>query len=191
VNFLTQDEVLSVLRVARQESMRDWLLILLAYRHGLRATEVTSLKVSDIQNGALDIKRAKGSLRTIQPLDIFKGEPLLNEKVGISAWLKAGARPTDAGDALFPSAKGGSLRPDSFNKIFKHYAHKAGLGADKDNPHILKHSCATHLIRVNVNLAVVQQRLGHASLSSTQKYVHLSDTEVAEKSANAMYEVFK
>lgn len=191
MNYLTPEEILSVLRVARAESMRDFLMILLAYRHGLRANEVTSLRITDIRDGAIDIKRSKNSLRTVQPLESFRGENLLNEKVGVSAWLKAGNRPTDAGDALFPSAKGGTLRPNSFNVIFKKYARKAGLPPDKDNPHILKHSCASHLVRANVNLAVVQQRLGHASISSTQKYVHLNDLEVAEKTASAMYEVFK
>lgn len=191
MNYLTSEELLSVLRVAREHSMRDFLMILLAYRHGLRATEVTGLKLSDVRDGALDIRRAKNSLRTIQPLENFRGESLLNEKVGISAWLKAGNRPTDAGDALFPSAKGGTLRPNSFNVIFKKYARKAGLPADKDNPHVLKHTLATHLIQSNVNLAVVQQRLGHASLSSTQRYVHISDQFAAEKSASALYDIFK
>src|SRR5882757_718332 len=97
VNYLTADEILSVLKVARAESVRDWLMILLAYRHGLRANEVTSLRITDIRDGSIDIKRSKNSLRTVQPLENFRGESLLNEKVGVSAWLKAGNRPTDAG----------------------------------------------------------------------------------------------
>lgn len=188
MNFLTPQELLSVLRIAREHSLRDHLMILMAYRHGMRAGEITSLATTDVANGALNIARLKGSKLTIQPIENHKGEPLLNEVKGLSEWLRV--RPRDSGGALFPSHKGGCLTAKSFNVIFKKYAHLAGLPADKDNPHILKHTLATHLVRADVNLAVVQQRLGHASISSTQKYIHLNDKEVAEKTHNVLYEVF-
>lgn len=185
MNYLQPSELLSVLKIARAESLRDWLLILTAYRHGLRAGEVTALRTTDIIDGALSIKRLKGSKHTLQPLENHKGEPLLNLERGLRDWMRV--RPTDAGDALFPSAKGGTLHPKSFNFIFHKHAQKAGINF---GPHSLKHSLATHLIRANVNLAVVQQRLGHASISSTMKYVHLNDAEVAEKTHDALMSVF-
>lgn len=186
--FLSPKELLTLLEVARADSLRDWLMILVSYRHGLRAGEVTALRTTDIVEGSFDIKRLKGSKQTIQPIEGHRGEPLLNEEKGLKEWLRA--RPQDSGDALFPSNKGGCLSPKSFNFIFHKYAAKAGLPAEKSHPHCLKHTTATHLIRAGVDLAYVQTRLGHASITSTQKYVHLNDSEVAEKTRNALMSVF-
>jgi integrase/recombinase XerC len=186
MNYLQPNELLSVLKIARAESLRDWLLILCAYRHGLRAGEVTALRTTDIIDGALSIKRLKGSRHTVQPLENHVGEPLLNLERGLREYVKT-ARPRNLGDALFPSKKGGTLAAKSFNFIFHKHARKAGITF---GPHSLKHSLATHLVRANVNLAVVQQRLGHASITSTQKYVHLNDQEVAEKTHNALMSIF-
>lgn len=186
MNYLQPDELLSVLKIARAESLRDWLLILTAYRHGLRAGEVTNLRTTDIVDGSLSIKRLKGSRHTIQPLEGHTGVPLLNLERGLREWL-AKERPRNQGDALFPSEKGGCLAAKSFNFIFHKHARKAGINY---GPHALKHSLATHLIRANTNLAVVQQRLGHASITSTQKYIHLNDKEVADVTHNALMSIF-
>lgn len=188
MNYLSPTELLSILKIARESSLRDWLMILMTYRHGMRAGEITQLKLSDIRNGSLNIERLKGSLQTVQPIENHKGEPLLNEAKGLSEWARA--RPRDSGDALFPSHKGGCLSAKSFNFIFKKYARLAGLDADKDNPHILKHTLANHLVRAGVDIAYVQTRLGHASITSTMRYVSLSDNEAAEKAKNALYAIF-
>ena len=81
---LTPDELLSVLKVARERSSRDWAMILLAYRHGMRASELCGLRTAevDLESGSLDIRRLKGSLHTIQPLCRHKGQPLLDEVRG-------------------------------------------------------------------------------------------------------------
>jgi integrase/recombinase XerC len=186
MNYLQPSELLAVLKIARQYSLRDHLLILLAYRHGLRAGEVTALKLTDIIDGSLSIKRLKGSKHTVQPIENHTGAPLLNEERGLREWLSR-ERPRGLGDALFPSKKGGCLTAKSFNFIFHKHARQAGV---MYGPHSLKHSLATHLIRANTNLAVVQQRLGHASISSTQKYIHLNDKEVSETTHNALMSVF-
>lgn len=186
MNSLTTQEILELLKTARAESMRDYLMILTAYRHGLRAGEVTALRTMDIVDGCLSIHRLKHSKHTVQPLESHVGEPLLNLERGLREYLKV-ARPRTLGDALFPSAKGGTLTAKSFNFIFHKYARKIGITY---GPHSLKHSLATHLVRANVNLAVVQHRLGHASISSTQKYIHLNDREVADTTHNAMMSIF-
>lgn len=191
LNYLSKDELLNLLRVAREASLRDFLLILLAYRHGLRAGEVTSLKTSDIVNGSLDIRRLKGSRHTVQPIESHKGVPLLNEERGLGEWLRT-ERPRNSGDALFPSiTRGGCLTAKSFNAIFHKYARLAGLPPEKSHPHILKHSLCTHLVRAGVDIAMVQTRVGHANIASTMKYTHLNQAEVAEKTHNTLLEVFK
>lgn len=64
MTYLTPDEILAALKAARQRSVRDWAMILLAYRHGLRASEVCDLKLSeiDLKAGSISIRRLKGSL---------------------------------------------------------------------------------------------------------------------------------
>src|SRR5205085_12676388 len=87
---LTPEELLSVLKVARQRSARDWAMILLAYRHGMRASEVCGLELRDLDlhNGSVTIRRLKGSMMTVQPLYRHRGMPLLDEVVALRAWLK-------------------------------------------------------------------------------------------------------
>jgi type 1 fimbriae regulatory protein FimB len=78
---LTPDEILAVLKVARTNSTRNWAMILLAYRHGLRASEICDLKMGDLDMkvGCLSIRRPKGSIHTTQPL--------LDEQAPLRAWL--------------------------------------------------------------------------------------------------------
>lgn len=65
---LTTDELLRVLKAAREHSTRDWALLLTVYRHGLRASEAAALRLDDITDGQLRIARVKGSLRTVQAI---------------------------------------------------------------------------------------------------------------------------
>ena len=77
--FLAPEETLAVLRTAKNRAVRDWAMILLAYRHGLRASEVCGLRLPDVnlKDGAISIQRLKGSMRTVQPLYTHRGQPLL------------------------------------------------------------------------------------------------------------------
>ena len=85
---LTPEEIRKVLKVA-SESRRNHAMILLAYRHGMRASEVCNLKLNDVdlKNGEITIRRLKGSLKTVQPLSDMPGQPLLSEKRVLRAWL--------------------------------------------------------------------------------------------------------
>jgi integrase/recombinase XerD len=121
---------------------------------------------------------SKGSLHTIQPIYRHKGQPLLDEQAALRAWLRD--RDPDGSDYLFTSHKGGRLHRSQFFRIFRDYAEAAGLPPKKCHPHALKHSLATHLIAGNVNLALVKQCLGHKAISSTMKYVAVSDSQAAE-----------
>src|SRR3974390_2536785 len=104
---LTPEEILKVLRTAN-ESKRNLAMILLAYRHGMRASEVCDLRLADLdlKNGQITIRRLKGSLTTTQPLTDHPGQPLLSEKRVLRAWL---AERPDASGFLFTSPKGGRI----------------------------------------------------------------------------------
>jgi integrase len=79
---LEPGEVLSVLRAARAKGAREWAMIVVAYKHGMRASEVCNLRLHDIdmKNGSIVVERLKGSLRTTQAVTEHRGEPLLNGK---------------------------------------------------------------------------------------------------------------
>lgn len=189
--FLSTDEILAVLRAARERSTaRDWAMILLAYRHGLRAPEVCGLKLADIdlKAGSISIRRLKGSLQTVQPLYAHRGQPLLDEMSALRAWLRE--RRSDGSDYLFTSQKGGRLDRTQFFRIFRTVAEAAGLPIEKRHPHVLKHTLASHLVAGNVNLALVKQALGHKSISSTMEYIGVSDGQAAEAAQAALMRLF-
>jgi site-specific recombinase XerD len=187
---LTPDELLAVLKAAKEHSTRDWALLLMIYRHGLRASEAAALKLQHIsKDGELTVARVKGSMKTTQPVVRHPGQPLLDEAKALASWRKV--RPKDDGsDALFISRKGGHLTREQVYRIFRQHAEAARLPESKRFVHVLKHSLASHLIAGNANLAMVQVALGHASLSSTQAYVHVSDAQAAEASRQALMRLF-
>jgi type 1 fimbriae regulatory protein FimB len=179
---LTPEEILKVLRVA-SESKRNLAMILLAYRHGMRASEVCELRLSDLdlKNGQITIRRLKGSLTTTQPLSDHPGQPLLSEKRVLRAWL---AERSDASDFVFTSQKGGRIHRSQFFRMFQSVAERAGLPADRRHPHCLKHSLGFSLVAANVNLASVKVALGHKSIASTAVYAVPTDEQVG-KAVNA------
>jgi len=185
---LTTDELLAVLKAAKEHSTRDWALLVTIYRHGLRASEAAALSLDDVKDGQITVARVKGSLKTTQPIVKHPGQPLLDEVRAIREWLKM--RPQDGSDALFTSRKGGHLTREQVYRVFRQHAETAKLPAEKRFVHVLKHSLASHMIAGNANLAMVQVALGHASLSSTQAYVHVSDVQAAEACRKALMALF-
>ena len=165
-------------------------MILLAYKHGLRASEVCAIRLGDVdlQNGSLVIARLKGSLRTTQALTEHRGEPLLNEIKALRLWLRK--RPNDGSDFLFVSQKGGRLDRTQFFRLFQAIGTSAGLPPEKRHPHVLKHSLAGHLVAANVNLALVKQQLGHKSISSTMRYVATTDKQASNATTSALMKIY-
>jgi site-specific recombinase XerD len=180
ISFLSPEELLAVLKVAREKCVRDWAMILLAYGHGLRSAEVCGLRLADVnlKNRSISVQRLMGSLKTTQPLREHSGQPLLDETAAVREWLKE--RPADNSDFFFRSRKGGALDKSQFFRIFQTIAETAGLSRDKRYPRLLRHSLALHLVACNVNLDLIKQALGHSSITSTMRYVRPTSTRAAE-----------
>lgn len=187
---LEPTEVLSVLRAAKAKGAREWAMIVVAYKHALRASEVCNLRLDDIdmKNGSIVVERLKGSLRTTQAVTEHRGEPLLNELKALREWLRQ--RTDDGSDYLFTSQKGGRLDRSQFFRLFRAIASAAGVPAEKQHPHVLKHSIASHLVSANVNLALVRQQLGHKSIGSTMRYVTTSDQQASQATASALMNIY-
>ena len=190
MQHLEPAEVLSVLKAAKAKGHREWAMIVVAYKHGMRASEVCNLRVDDLdlKNGSIVVERLKGSLRTTQAVTEHRGEPLLNEQRALREWLKQ--RPADGSEYLFTSQKGGRLDRTQFFRLFKAIASEAGLPAEKRHPHALKHSLASHMVSANVNLALVKQQLGHKSIGSTMRYVTTSDQQASIATVRALMTIF-
>jgi len=131
MTHLEPAEVLSVLRVAKAKGAREWAMIVVAYEHGMRASEVCNLQLDDIdlKNGSIVVERLKGSLRTTQAVTEHRGEPLLNEYRALREWRQQ--RQDDGSDFLFTSQKGGRLDRPQFFRLFQAIANEAGLPAEK------------------------------------------------------------
>lgn len=189
IEFLSQSELLNLFSVARQKSIRDWLIMCIQFNHALRPSEVCGIKMDDIKNGQLTVQRKKGSRLTTQPLRRHRGQPLLDEVRGLSAWLAI--RPQDCGTALFSSQKGGSVSPGHYHRLFKQYAHLAGVPQSKSHPHIVRHSAITLAARQGMDIAWIQTFAGHSSIGSTAIYTHLNSSEVCKKADEAFIDAFK
>ena len=164
---LAKDELLSFLKTARDERERDWLMFLVAYWHGLRASEVVHLQRTAIANGSLTVRRLKGSDTTTQPL-IEDENPLLNERAAIET-LAQSCPPTSP---MFPFSR------VHYFRLFRKYAKRAGLPAHKWHPHTLKHSVARHHIR-EMGIENMRRYLGHKSMASTGEYLKVTDEEAS------------
>jgi type 1 fimbriae regulatory protein FimB len=186
---LSQDEILKVLK-AVSDNPRDLAMILIAFRHGMRASEVCGLELKDVdlKNGEMTIRRLKGSLKTTQPLGDLQGQPLLSEKRVLRAWLaERGDHPSKF---VFTSQKSGRVHRSQFYRVFAAAAEKAGLPKDKRHPHCLKHSLAVALVEQNVNLATVRVALGHKSIASTAIYATPSDATAGKAVLAALASTF-
>jgi type 1 fimbriae regulatory protein FimB len=189
---LTQAEILLVLKLAGSESKRNHAMILLAYKHGLRASEVCALKTTDIdlKNGTITVRRLKGSLKSSQDLLDLPGQPLVSEKRVLRTWLEERATYHDRSDFLFLSQKGGGLDRSAFFRLFQSVAERAGLPIGKRHPHCLKHSLGFFLVEQGVTLPSIQQTLGHKSLASTGVYLKVTDTKANRDTARAFANAF-
>jgi site-specific recombinase XerD len=189
MTFLTPNELLALLKAARERSTRAWASILLAYKHGLRCSEVCDVRLDDVdlKSNQITVRRLKGSMTNVQNLAKIQGQPLLDEPRAVKAWL---AERNDPSPYLFTSQKGGKLDRSAFFRLFQSIAEAAGLPKGKRNPHLVKHSLASHMVAAGTNLAFIRQSLGHMSASSTARYCHVTDEQAAAETRKALATTF-
>ena len=151
--------------------LRDRALVELLYGAGLRVSEAVSLEKASI---ALDDRLVrcvgKGGKERIVPIGRHAVEALRRYLSRGRPHLDRRHRPE-----LFLNAQGGPLTRAGAFLILKCRAEKAGLDPARVHPHLLRHSFATHLLEGGADLRSVQEMLGHADLSTTELYTHVSD----------------
>ena len=190
---LDEEEVVALLEAAeagpRPASVRDRAMLELTYAAGLRVSEVVGPQGLDLAGLSLDGgwvrvlgKGAKERLVPIYPAIVERLRAYLRE--ARPALVARAGRSHGRPSALFPNARGRPMTRQGYWLVLKRCAARAGLGA-RLSPHTLRHSFATHLLRGGAPLRHVQELLGHASISTTQVYTHLSDTQVREAYAEA------
>lgn len=185
---LTEDEVnllLGAVGGERPSDRRDRAILEVLYGTGVRISELVGLSLADLDL-EVPVMRVlgKGSKERIVPLGRYAARAL-------SEWLEPGgrdrlaparwARRGDA-EAVFLNARGGRLSRAGAWGVVRRYGDRVGLGS-RLTPHVLRHSCATHMLDRGADIRVVQELLGHASVSTTQVY-----TKVTGERLRAVYE---
>jgi integrase/recombinase XerC len=170
-DVLAVDEIVAVLDLpptadsggSDPVDLRDWAIMELLYATGIRVSELCGLDIDDIDEARRTIRvLGKGAKERVVPV----GVPAVR---AVDRWRQAG-RPAlvtfQSGAALFIGARGGRLDPRTARRVVQA---QVGVG-----PHGLRHTAATHLLEGGADLRSVQEFLGHASLSTTQIYTHVS-----------------
>ncbi len=157
------------------KALRDRALLELLYSAGLRVSELASLTPEAISFEVMVLRvRGKGGKERLVPFGSKAKEALLAYLPARKALLEKRKRDTKE---LFINLRGGPLTTRSIHRLIKNYALK--LGIPGVSPHTLRHSFATHLLESGADLRAIQEMLGHARLSTTQRYTHLDFSRLA------------
>jgi len=183
--FLTVDETFALIESPGEQDkfrLRDRALLELLYSTGMRVSELVSRNINDLdfKEEVLTV-RGKGDKERLVPV----GRPAVEALV---AWLplreqliteRAARGRSVEKEAMFLNGRGGRLSVRSVERMVKAYGERAGI-VQIVTPHALRHSFATHLLEMGADLRSVQELLGHASLSTTQRYTHLTLDHLAD-----------
>lgn len=172
---LTQQEIARLLTATTDTRLRT--MILVAFRHGMRASEICGLKWSDIDlsNRTILCRRLKGSVTSTQALS----------QIEVNSLTDWHGRHPESSKYVFPSVTGLAGSRATFYRQFHAACLAAGLPEDKAHPHALRHALGFVLAEANVSLPIIQAALGHKNPSNTFIYAKPSQAAVdkAMKSA--------
>ena len=165
-NFLTEAEIESFLKAARKgrHGIRNFVMLLLAYRHGLRVSELVNMRIADVDldTGRLFVRRCKGSLSTSQPLD---GDEIR----ALRAWLRQRINAPCCNSPLLFLSERGPMTRQALNYTCAEVGKEARLNI-KVHPHMLRHSCGFALANKGCDTRLIQDFLGHRNIRNTQLY---------------------
>jgi integrase/recombinase XerD len=180
---ITLDEIERLLQQPGQDLLgsRDRAILETLYGGGLRISELVGLDVDDVDldEGTLLVRAGKGSKARRVPVGRAARAAVGDYVTRSRPELARKATRTAGGAALFLNARGGRLSRQGCWKVLKGHARAAKLQA-KVSPHTLRHSFATHMLDAGADIRVVQELLGHASISTTQVYTLVSDQRLRE-----------
>jgi len=166
--YLTRDEVLLLVREAKdnRNGTRDSLMILLAYQHGLRVSELVNLRWQHVNMASHEITvlRAKGSISGTHPV---QGET-------VRVLRRFQRREQRHTGLLFINERDGPVSVSGFRRMFNRLSFRV-LGTIW-NPHALRHACGVHLINQGDDIRRIQQYMGHSNIQNTVAYTALSAT---------------
>lgn len=190
---LTIDEVTSLIESAKSlgevTSLRDVALLELLYSTGGRVSEIIGININDLSKVETDneviqtIKlRGKGSKERIVPIGSYALSALDNYLIRVRPSLAAKSGKNES--ALFLNSRGGRLSRQSAWNIVLHSAQVCGLEG-KVSPHVFRHSYATHLLDGGADIRVVQELLGHSSVTTTQIYTLVTIDKIRQSYSSA------
>jgi len=185
---LTYDQIMSMINAAFKESepitLRDQAMLELLYSSGARVSELISINVSDlstvnsVDGNVTTLKlRGKGSKERIVPLGSYAVKAIENYSVRVRPGLLA--KSSKNNPALFLNSRGGRISRQSAWQMVLDAAAAAGI-TEHVSPHVFRHSYATHLLDGGADIRVVQELLGHASVTTTQIYTLITIDKVRE-----------
>ncbi|NBD10955.1 tyrosine recombinase XerC [Corallococcus silvisoli] len=179
---LPVEEVFAILDMPDLDTvlgLRDKAILEMLYGGGLRISELCGLSTLGVDRSSRIVRvMGKGSKERLVPLNaksIQSLEAYLARRGELLATVHAGQDP----DALFLNFRGGRLTPRSIARHLDAYVLRLAL-ARKVSPHAMRHSFATHLLGGGADIRSIQELLGHASLSTTQKYTHVTFEQLQE-----------
>jgi len=164
---------------ARRLLLRDRAIFELLYGSGLRVSELTGLNLADIDQQEQSLRvRGKGNKERVVPYGTKALAALEAYWPAREELIKEGGEQTKR-DAVFLNGRGGRLTERSVARLVKSYARRAEIQWNL-HPHSLRHAFATHLLADGADLRAIQELLGHSSLSTTQRYTHVSIRQLME-----------
>ena len=178
-NILEKSEILELINSIQTDnafSVRNKTMILLLYASGLRVSELTNLDISSIDfREGIVTTIGKGNKQRMVPI----GETAKQALIGYLSFRKELLANNPQSKALFLTKSGKRIQDRMIRYIINHYI--TDISIQKHiSPHTLRHTFATHLLQNGAGIRIIQELLGHASLSTTQRYTHLTIDKLKE-----------
>ena len=184
LDVAAMEELLDAPDAATPLGRRDRAILELFYATGLRLSELVSLDLEQVNLSGRQLRvRGKGGKERILPFNRTATDAIrryLPDRPLLLAVRREGSAEPPARDALFLNYRGGRLSARSVDRLVRRYvaASSAKLGI---SPHALRHSFATHLLERGADLRSIQELLGHARISTTQRYTHVNAAQLTRQ----------